>query len=98
MIIVCSNSVYALASLFLPKVFEEKSIPGFWVGLIFSMYSIAVVISSPFIGTILSKCGFQNLLAIGLTAMGASIIPFGFIKEIESDTLSLILGLALRTL
>ena len=97
-IIVCSNSVYALASLFLPKVFEDKAIPGFWVGLIFSMYSIAVVISSPFIGTILSKCGFSNLLAVGLVAMGASIVPFGFIKEVESNTLSLVLGLLLRAL
>ena len=94
----CSNSVYALASLFLPKVFEEKSIPGFWVGLIFSMYSIAVVVSSPFIGTILNKFGFANLLAIGLVTMGCSIIPFGFIKQIESDTTSLVLGLVLRAI
>ena len=97
-IIVCSNSVYALASLFLPKVFEDKAIESFWVGLIFSMYSIAVVISSPFIGANLSKYGFSNVLAVGLVAMGASIVPFGYIKELESNSLSLLLGLLLRAL
>lgn len=97
-VIVASNSVYSLASIFLPKIFEEKEIPGFWVGLIFSMYSIASVISSPFIGTLITKCGFANLIAFGLTAMGASIIPFAFIKGIENDTTSLVLGLLLRTL
>ena len=35
-IIVCTNSVYSLASLFLPTVFKEKDIPGFWTGLVFS--------------------------------------------------------------
>ena len=97
-IIVSTNSVYSLASLFLPTVFKEKSIPGFWVGLVFSMYSIAVVLVSPFIGTALSKVGFANLIAIGLVLMGISIIPVGFLKEIENDSWTLVLGILLRAL
>ena len=97
-IIVCSNSVYSLASLFLPKVFSGKAIPGFWSGLVFSMYSIAVVISSPFIGTMVSKCGYKNMLAFGLIAMGASIIPIGFLMDIENDVYTLVAGLFLRAL
>ena len=59
-IIVCTNSVYSLASLFLPTVFKEKDIPGFWTGLVFSMYSIAVVIVSPFVGTMINKVGLRK--------------------------------------
>jgi hypothetical protein len=49
-IIVCTNSVYTLAALFLPIVFLEKEISGIWVGIIFSAYSFAVVIVSPYVG------------------------------------------------
>lgn len=97
-IIVCSNSVYALASLFLPKVFLGKDIPGFWSGLVFSMYSIAVVLVSPFIGTLVTRCGYKNLLAVGLVAMGISIIPIGFLMKIENDVVTLAVGLVLRAL
>ena len=51
------NSVNSQASLFLPKVYKEKQIEGGWVGLIFSMYSIAMVLISPIVGTILNKMG-----------------------------------------
>ena len=93
-----TNSVYALASLFLPTVFEEKDIPGFWVGMVFSMYSIAVVLVSPYIGTVVSKVGFANLLAIGLVTMGASIVPIGFLNKIENDYWTLAVGIFLRAL
>ena len=97
-IITCTNSVYALASLFLPAVFEDKAIGGFWVGIVFATYSIVVVLGSPFVGTILNKCGFANLIAAGLVAMGISVIPLGFLKQIESNTATLALGVVLRAL
>ena len=97
-IIVCSNSVYALASLFFPKVFVEKDISGFWSGLVFAQYSITVCIVSPFIGTLITRCGYANLVAVGLVAMGISIVPFGFLKKIESDAATIVVGLLLRTL
>ena len=97
-IIVSTNSVYALASLFLPTVFASKSIPGAWVGLVFSMYSIAAVLVSPFVGTVLDKVGYANLIAGGLVLMGLSIVPVGFLIEIENDTWTLVLGILLRAL
>ena len=78
--------------------FEEKNVNGFWVGIIFASYSIAVVTVSPFIGKILSKVGFKNLIAFGLVAMGISIIPFGFFDQIESATSCICFGIALRIL
>mmetsp|Transcript_2614 Transcript_2614/g.3539 ORF Transcript_2614/g.3539 Transcript_2614/m.3539 type:complete len:164 (-) Transcript_2614:1040-1531(-) len=66
--------------------------------MVFSTYSIVVVIVSPFIGTLVGKCGFANLLALGLVAMGISIIPLGFLKQIENDIASLSVGIILRAL
>ena len=97
-IIVSTNSVYALASLFLPIVFMDKNVPGFWVGLVFAMYSIVVVLVSPIIGKIVSRVGFANLIAFGLICMGISIIPVGFLVEIESDMGAIALSIVLRAL
>ena len=97
-VIICTNSVYSLASLFLPKVFEDKEIEGFYVGIVFSMYSIASVIISPVIGKIIIKVGFANLVAIGLVTMGISIAPIGYLKDIESNNSSLMLAIVLRAL
>ena len=77
-IIVFSNSVYALAAPFLPVVFSEMNMSGGWVGLIFAMYSISMIIVSPFIGVIVDKVGQTNLLAVGLIAMGMSIVLLGY--------------------
>ena len=94
--IIWINSVYALASLFLPKVFEDKEIDGFYVGLVFSMYSIACVVISPIVGKIIKRVGFANLIAIGLVLMGISIAPTGYLKHIASNEYSIMLALVLR--
>ena len=62
------------------------------------MYSIAVVIVSPFIGTVVGKVGYANLLAVGLVLMGLSIIPIGYLKDIENDWTTLAVGIMLRAL
>ena len=97
-IIVCTNSVYSLASLFLPVVFREKDVPGFWVGLVFAMYSIAGMIVSPVIGKILHRIGSSNTIAIGLVIMGLSIMPLSYLAEMENDSSSLALALLLRAM
>ena len=95
---VFTNSVYSLASLFLPTVFNEKSVPGVWVGLVFSMYSIAVVLVSPIVGKIVSRVGFANLIALGLVIMGLSIIPYSVLPAIEDDYTTIAVGIFLRAM
>ena len=97
-IIICSNSVYALASLFLPSVFASKDVAGLWVGIVFAMYSIAVVLTSPIVGKIIDKIGYANMLCFALILMGASIIPTGYLLDIESSDWTLVTGLLLRTM
>ena len=84
-IIIFSNSVYALAAPLLPIELDKIALPGSQVGLIFSAYSIAMIIVSPVIGTILDVVGQANLLAIGLVAMGAAIFGLGFVTGIENE-------------
>lgn len=48
-----SNSAYALIAPFLPFLFAEKGISLGFMGIIFSMYSIAVIICSPLVGKML---------------------------------------------
>ena len=78
-IIIFSNSVYALAAPLLPIIFEEKELPGAWVGLIFSMYSLSMIIVSPFIGVVVDMIGHSNLHAVGLSSMGAAMFLHGFL-------------------
>lgn len=94
----CTNSVYSLASLFLPVVFAEKDIPGFWVGLVFSMYSIAAMLISPIVGKIIHRIGSSNLIAVGLVLMGLSIVPIGQLTRIENDSSTLAVALLLRAM
>ena len=97
-IIIFSNSVYALAAPLLPIVFMEKHMPGAWVGLIFSMYSIAMIVVSPFIGIIVDMIGHNNLLALGLMAMGTAIVLLGFMNSIENDFTVFMCALFLRAI
>ena len=97
-IIVCSNSVYSLASLFLPSVYESKDVAGFWVGIVFAMYSIASVITSPIIGKFIDKIGYANALCFAQIIMGSAIIPIGYLMEVENSNVAVGLGILLRTM
>ena len=98
MIIVCKDSVFALASLFLPIVFKEKDVAGFWVGLVFAMYSIAGIFISPVVGTILHKIGSSNTIAFGLVLMALAILPLSYLTKIENDAGAVAFALVLRAM
>jgi MFS family permease len=95
-IIVATNSVYSLASLFLPTVFEEKEISGWYVGLVFAFYAIAQITVSPFVGKLLKRVSYANVITFGLFCMGCSIVPIAFVKQIESNTYVVMLTVLLR--
>jgi len=48
-----SNSAYAIIAPFLPFEFEKKGISQSYIGYIFSVYSLAVIITSPLIGKLI---------------------------------------------
>ena len=100
-ILICtliSNSAYALIAPFLPLEFKEKGISGEMIGLIFALYSIAVIICSPLVGKTILYIGNTNMISLGILTMGLTFIMFGFIAEINEMSWILILGFSLRFL
>ena len=98
-ILICtfiSNSAYALVAPFLPLEFETKGISDHYIGLIFAIYSVAVVLISPVIGMVVSKLGTTNLISGGIAIMGMSFVCFGFVEYLEKQIYILALGFILR--
>ena len=78
-----ANTIYGLASPFLPNVLENKEVSSVWTGVIFSAYAIAATIVSILTGSILDKIGHKKVITIGAFLMSCSIVAFGFIEDIE---------------
>ena len=98
-ILICtfiSNSAYALVAPFLPLEFADKGISSHYIGLIFAIYSVAVVICSPLVGVTVSKMGTTNLISGGVAIMGTSFVCFGFIEAMDKQIHILSLGFTLR--
>ena len=80
-----SATMYGLASPFLPTVFEEKDIPSIWTGVIFSIYAVAYMIVSLFVGKILNKVSHRTIITSGCFIMGLSVAGFGFIERFSTE-------------
>ena len=66
------------------------------MGLIFALYSVAVIFISPVVGSHVDTVGHKNFLSIGIGLMGIAFIFFGFIEVMESQPAILALGCVLR--
>ena len=91
-----SNSAYALIAPFLPLEFKEKGISGEMIGLMFAIYSVAVIICSPLVGKSVSYCGNTNMISLGIAIMGLAFVLFGLIPNMDSIHLVLGVGFTLR--
>ena len=91
-----SNSAYALIAPFLPLEFKNAGISGHMIGLMFAIYSVAVIICSPLVGKSVQYVGNTNMISIGIATMGLAFILFGFIPDIEKEVMILTVGFALR--
>ncbi len=91
-----SNSAYALIAPFLPLEFKEKGISLEMIGLMFAIYSVAVIICSPFVGMTVALTGNANMISLGIAIMGLAFVLFGFIPNVESESTILTVGFILR--
>lgn len=57
LLMIVSNSFYALSAPFLPRVFEAKKVPPEYVGIVFASFSIASVIFSPHVAKMIDDFG-----------------------------------------
>ena len=77
-----ASSAYALIAPFFPLELEDKGVSDANIGYIFSIYSVAVIIFSPFVGRYLEVIGYSTMLISGLTLMGITFICFGLIDRL----------------
>ena len=93
-----SNTIYGLASPFLPVVLEDVGVSTTWTGLIFASYAIAGTFVSPIIGAVIDKVGHKKIMATGSILMSVACISFGFVKYIHNNMIIVICGVLLRLL
>ncbi len=66
------------------------------IGLMFAIYSVAVIICSPMVGKAVQYCGNTNLITLGIAMMGLAFVLFGLIPNFDSIPLILGVGFTLR--
>ena len=91
-----SNSAYALIAPFLPIELEHKGVVGGWVGAIFGVYSISVVLASVALGNFINSVGSANLIALGIFFMGTTFVLMGFIDDCHSEVIIIAYAILLR--
>ena len=91
-----SNSAYALIAPFLPLEFKAKHISGEMIGMMFAIYSVAVIVCSPFVGKTVQYVGNTNMISLGIAVMGLAFVTFGIVPNMDSVPHVLALGFTLR--
>ena len=91
-----ANSAYSSIAPFYPQEAVNKGIPKSFLGLIFSGFSIAMILFAPLFGTMLTKCGRKNVLMLGTLCVSIPIILFGVIIDVEDTATFGILGFVCR--
>jgi MFS family permease len=77
---------------------EEKNIDESWMGFIFSIYSVAVIVGSPLVEKIIPRLGRRNIVQGGLITMGTSFILFGQLGNVDDKRSFLNMALFIRFL
>lgn len=95
-ITVLSNCAYALIAPFLPIELVRIGVPVELFGYIFSMYSVAVIICSPFIGYFLTKVKRRNFVQFGLFSMSIAMFGFALASKVNTNSGFLIMAFITR--
>ena len=91
-----SNTIYGLASPFLPTVMEDKNISSVWTGVIFAAFAVASTFTSLVVGKILDRIGHNRVIMFGCLLMAVCITAFGFIEDLNQAEYVIILSILLR--
>lgn len=91
-----SNTMYGLASPFLPDFFEKRHVNQEWTGIIFASYAVAVTFSAIISGKLLGKSGHKYFTGSGAMLMALSIAGFGLIEYEEKNNVVIIISIVLR--
>lgn len=73
-----ANSAYGMVAPFLPLHYKELGISEWAIGLVFSMYSIAVMVGGSFMQKLISRIGRRKCISTGLILMSLAFFLFGY--------------------
>ena len=93
-----TNTIYGLASPFLPALLEEAGVDSVMTGLIFASYAIAVTIVSPIVGMQLSNFEQRKIMSFGCILMAISCASFGRVEYTTDTTIVVAFAIGLRLL
>ena len=97
LIVFLANTIYGLASPFLPPLLEAQGINTSWTGLIFASYAIGVTVSAPIVGSLIDKLGHKKIMATGVLLMAACCGVLSLAKYLEGNNGAIIgAGIGLR--
>ena len=96
LVLFVSNTIYGLASPFLPKELEDKDIAHVWTGIIFSSYAVASILVSILTGSLLDKISHKKIITFGTFLMSVSITCFGLIAELDDESEIIVISIVLR--
>ena len=77
-----ANSAYSSIAPFFPEEAKSKNVEEY-AGLIFSGYSIPMLILSPVFGKLLTCLGRRNVLMLGCLCEGIAMLIFGFLIYVD---------------
>mmetsp|Transcript_36576 Transcript_36576/g.26651 ORF Transcript_36576/g.26651 Transcript_36576/m.26651 type:complete len:154 (+) Transcript_36576:223-684(+) len=86
MINLFANSAYSSIAPFYPTEAVQKGVPVGVLGIIFSGYSISMVIFTPLFAHLLYKYGNKKVLVAGCLSEGIAMILFGLFDYVDSPT------------
>jgi MFS family permease len=81
-----ANSAYSSIAPFFPDEALKAGVSKSALGVIFSGFSIAMLISAPFLGQMLTSMGRKNVLIMGCVCESISMGFFGFLAVFTNPT------------
>ena len=96
LIVFLANTIYGLASPFLPPLLEARGIDTSWTGLIFASYAIGVTIVAPIVGTVIDKFGHKKIMGTGIILMATCCGTLSMGEYLDNNKALIGAGIALR--
>ena len=81
------KAAYSITPPYLPVEATSKGVDQVYIGMMFTVYSAAFAIVSPFIGKVLSKYGRRNMLVFGVVLMFIANIGFALMHYVNDTKL-----------
>ena len=94
-----ANGAFSVCAPILPVELGARGVPGGYIGLTFTAYSVGIVFWSPVVGKYLvGRYAAHNLLGGSLAVLGVSFMCLGLIVYLRDSTTILIVTCVLRTI